>query len=40
MRTTKLLEDKGVLGPGDTVVEAAWSSEKGVYLVRIRNIVV
>ncbi len=40
MRTTKLLEDKGVLGPGDTVVEAAWSSERGVYLVRIRNIVV
>ncbi len=40
MRTTKLLEDKGIIGPGDTVVEAAWSSERGVYLVRIRNIVV
>jgi pyruvate kinase len=40
MRTSKLLEERGVLGPGDTVVEAAWSSEKGVYLVRVRNIVV
>jgi pyruvate kinase len=40
VRTSRLLEEKGVLGPGDTVVEAAWSSEKGVYLVRVRNMVV
>ncbi len=40
MRTSMLLEDKGILGPGDIVVEAAWSSERNVYIVRIRNIVV
>lgn len=40
MRTSRVLEEKGILGPGDTIVEAAWSSERGVYLVRVRNIVV
>jgi len=39
-RTSRALEEKGILGPGDTIVEAAWSSERGVYLVRVRNIVV
>ncbi|MDM7274796.1 MAG: pyruvate kinase [Thermoprotei archaeon] len=38
-KTTAKLEEEGVIGVGDVIVEAAWSSERGVYLVRVRNII-
>ncbi|MFN4046302.1 MAG: pyruvate kinase [Acidilobaceae archaeon] len=37
-KTTAKLEEEGAIGVGDIIVEAAWSSERGVYMVRVRNI--
>lgn len=39
-KTTEKLEEEGVIGVGDLIVEAAWSSEKGVYMVKVRNVIV
>ncbi|MEM0365852.1 MAG: pyruvate kinase [Acidilobaceae archaeon] len=38
-RTSKILEDSGLISPGESIVEAAWSSERGVYTIRARNII-
>ncbi len=38
--TVAALVKQGYLGEDDLVVEAAWSSEENVYLVRVRNILV
>ncbi len=38
--TVSTLVKQGYLGEDDLVVEAAWSSEENVYMVRVRNILV
>ncbi len=35
-RTVERLEREGIIGSGDTIVEAAWSSERGVYTIRVK----
>jgi pyruvate kinase len=37
-RTVEKLEREGVVGSGDLIVEAAWSREQGVYIIRVKNI--
>lgn len=32
------LEERGIVAPGETIVEAAWSSKRGVYTIRVRNV--
>ncbi len=35
-KTVEKLEREGIIGSGDTIVEAAWSRDRGVYLARVR----
>jgi len=37
-RLNRLLEEEGVILERDYVVEAAWSRERGVYIIRIRHV--
>lgn len=32
------LEERGIVSPGETIVEAAWSSKRGIYTIRVRNV--
>ncbi|MCX8196539.1 MAG: pyruvate kinase [Acidilobaceae archaeon] len=37
-RTSAAIEEEGLVVPGETLVEAAWSSRRGIYIIRVKNV--
>ncbi|MCX8165408.1 MAG: pyruvate kinase [Acidilobaceae archaeon] len=37
-RTSNLIEEEGLVTAGETLVEAAWSSKRGIYTIRVKNV--
>ncbi|WP_156315849.1 hypothetical protein [Aeropyrum camini] len=37
-RTYEKLRSENIIHGDETVVEAAWSSERGIYIIRVRNL--